>query len=141
MFLSAVSLQEKKVLTNAVTTKYARVWEDDLGIIHIVLLDRKNFSISDAREYLRDSVKLAKGIPKPIIFDMRNLKDIKPSAASQFLSEEAIKITKACAVIINSVSSVSQIAINFYMKLSNSPFPVKFFRREEEAIEWLKEFI
>jgi hypothetical protein len=70
---------------------------------------------------------------------MRNLKSFDRAARKYFAGEEAGQTVRALAIITG--SPVSRILGNFYLGINRPQTPCRLFTAEDEALEWLKEYL
>jgi len=126
---------EKEVIE----TRTAKIWFGEHGIIRYTILPKAEVTLDDTREYVRIQSKLTKTKKILNLTDIRKVKSIEREAREFLMGEEAVKITRACALIVG--SSVSRVIGNFMLGLNKPAYPVKLFTSEDEAIEWLNGFI
>ncbi len=124
------------------SSEYAKIWEDEKGIIHAVFLEREDFSLPDAKKYLDSCVDLAKGRSKPVLVDVRALTAATPGTGMFLLKDDKnAMINKAVAVLINPINPLTSMLISIVLKFQSPPFPIKIFKEEKLAIQWLEKFL
>jgi len=108
------------------------------GIIQTVIKDDCDVRISDAELLMDAYLKLGKGkkIPHLIVFGEFAMAD---RSVLEYMAEEANAYGKADAVVITSMAH--KILANFYLKFQKPSVPTKFFKAEDEAVEWLQEYV
>ena len=93
----------------------------------------------DAMEIMRAQAVLAGGIKRPLLVRMGSVKSIDRAAREFFGSNEVEKNIKAAALVFS--STVGKVIGNFLIGLNKGPYPTRLFTTEEEAVQWLKEFL
>jgi len=73
-----------------------------------------------------------------LIIDLRKFANVNKQARAFYGSDEVTRTHRALAFIID--SGFSRVIGNFYLGLNKPKIPTKLFTKEEDAIEWLKEF-
>lgn len=73
--------------------------------------------------------------PLPYFSDNRNLKQLD-SEVKNYIIQHMHKFTKAFAMTEN--SAINRFLTHSFLTFWRPPFPVKMFKTEEEAINWLK---
>ena len=109
------------------------------GIIKIVYQDEHEFNINDAKETLNDIEELTKGKAFPILKIPGKYSSIDNEARRFISSPEGMKCSSAEAFVTTFLPH--RIIGNFYMKINKPVKPTAFFETEQQAVEWLKQFI
>lgn len=109
------------------------------GIIKIVYQDEHEFNINDAKETLNDLEELTKGKAFPILKIPGKYSSIDNEARRFISSPEGMKCSSAEAFVTTFLPH--RIIGNFYMKINKPVKPTAFFETEQQAVEWLKQFI
>jgi len=122
-----------------IETRTARIWYGEDGIIRYEVLPDAEVTLEDTIEYITIQSNLTKAKKVLNLTDIRNVKSITRKGRQYLIGEETVKLTKACALIIE--SPVSRIIGNFMLGLNKPDYPVKLFTIEDEAIIWLKGFV
>lgn len=96
--------------------------------------------LMEAKEAVRNRIKLAQNTPMPILIDGRSLFKITKEARDYFSSEEGSELLSAAALIVD--SSLTKMLANFFIRINiKKPLiPIKLFSDEQEAIKWLEEY-
>ena len=115
----------------------AKFWEDEYGIMQVVLLHRDAFSEEDAKSYIDVAMKVSGGKPKLVLTDVRDVDYIMLGAFKRFAGPEMESITKAVALLARLSSPLTAMGISVLLKFERDPFPIKVFTDEKEAINWL----
>jgi hypothetical protein len=75
-----------------------------------------------------------------ILFDISNARpDREVNREREILMDELENIIKAMAII--STSALGRLLANLFFNLKSPSFPMKIFKNEREAREWLKSFL
>ncbi|MEK6256193.1 MAG: hypothetical protein N2C13_02605 [Chloroflexota bacterium] len=126
--------------TKVYETRTTRDWLDEDGIIHsVIFLPRVETVKEDVLASLENFSKLAQGIKRPVLNDLRNLKNANRESRAAGVGKEAIKIISAIGLVVR--SPVQRTVGNLFQQINRPPFPTKIFTSETEAIAWLKEFV
>ncbi|WP_045463323.1 DUF7793 family protein [Sporocytophaga myxococcoides] len=107
----------------------------DNGIIFINHLT-ENLSLEAAKEIVKQRLKLCYGEKFPLVLDLRKLKSIDKASREYLSRPECIEKLCAGAFIVESL--FQEITGTLYLNLHKPPIPAKLFRKEKEAIEWIK---
>jgi len=93
-----------------------------------------------AKSFIELAEKKCKGIPRPFLFDLRDIDGIMTIEAGRLLAKsEILKYLRiAHAFIVNSLSV--RLMVNFYLRVYSPGCPGKIFDQEGEAINWLRKF-
>jgi hypothetical protein len=133
------SKKEKKMKSEVVETKGARLWLDDDGIFRSVTNSNSEITLELAREHLEIHIKITGRQKTPVLTDIRAIKSITREARIYLSGEEAEEVHAALGILIG--SQVSKVIGNFFFGLNKPKFPTKMFTSEEKALDWLKGFI
>ena len=121
-------------------TKYATIWEDQNGIIHIVMKEKFVINEEDAKEHIATCLKIANNQRRKILYDISKISNLTNAGLKRFMDPQISSLTIATAVIVGLRSPLVSMAISFMLKLDREPFPIKIFTNEKEAMVWLEEF-
>ena len=75
----------------------------------------------------------------PLLIDSRHIKSISKEARDHFSVRDRETGINSFAVLID--SPLSRIIGNFFMGLNKPSVPAKLFTNEQEAIDWLKQYL
>lgn len=118
------------------TTRIGETWLEEDGILRfIVSTSGVKMNRQDAEEALDAIVQVSKGTTYPVIVDIRKLLGMDIDSRRFFAN--TITVT-ACVLLVE--SPVSRVIGNFFIGLNKASIPVKLFRDENKAIDWLAEF-
>lgn len=121
-------------------TKIAELSLDVRGFIRIVFFDNNElFDEEEARAQLEAANKLSGGKLMPVLVDVRNSSHVPTVEAKKIIATFNKKTAEA--ILISSLPH--RILGNFYLKITqqvNKSHPIKLFKEETEAINWLQGF-
>lgn len=123
----------------AITTRVARVWLAEDGIVRIMHATGAEVALEDAQETMAAYLKINMGKRLPLFVDTKTMKSLAREARHYYAGEEAAKVASAVAIIVG--TPVSRVLGNFYIGLSNPHLPSRLFTSEAEALEWLKGYL
>jgi hypothetical protein len=114
----------------------ATYWFDDNGIL-VSLSKPPRRTV----ELIAGNVELVKRIsdnkPVPLLIYLSK-SPVPDRETRRFSTEKLPEIYKAMAMI--SESGLAEFIMNLLFRLKPAPIPMKSFRNEKEAVEWLKQF-
>lgn len=120
-------------------TKTAEFSLDPRGFLRVTFLDTSAvLDEEEAREHIRVATELTGGAISPVLVDARENFCIPTIQAKEMLASVTFK--SAEAIVTNSLAYT--LLGNFYQKITlkkRKDFPIKLFREEADAIEWLME--
>ncbi|MCB9136495.1 MAG: hypothetical protein H6636_13795 [Anaerolineales bacterium] len=125
--------------SETVITSTGKHWLDEGGVLHAIYFPAPEHTLADARASSVALMQVAQGKRRPVLVDIREVKSVALEARKYYASEENTQIVSALVLLIE--SPISRMIGNFFMKLSNLPFPVSLFTDEEEALAWLRAFL
>ena len=117
----------------------SKLWLGEDGIVRIIWVPGAEVTLEDAQETMAAYLKINQGRKRPLFVDTKTMKSLAREARHYYASEEAARVASAVAVIVG--TPVSRVLGNFYLGLSNPHLPTRLFSSEEDALEWLKEYI
>ena len=118
--------------------KYYHMHLED-NIIHCTFSKGLILDEDILRQAVKDRVKLAARIARPVIIDAQGLEYYTWSARLFGSSNEAQKDVLVYAVVVNSKALLT--LINWVLAfMPPKRIPTKVFTRKEEALEWLRSF-
>ena len=126
-------------MENEQTSRIARLWVGEDGIVRIIYMPDAEVTLEDAREIMDVYHKLRKGRRLPLFIDTRTMKSFARGARHLFAGEEAQGCASAAAIIVG--SPVTKVLANFYLGLSKPRLPSRLFSSEDEALVWLKGYL
>jgi len=126
-------------MANEQTSRVAKLWLGDDGIVRIIHVPGAQLTLEDAKETMASYLKLYKGKRRPLLVDTKTMKSMTRETRQYYAGAEAAKVASAAAIIVG--TPVSRVLGNFYLGLSNPHLPSRLFTSEDEAMEWLKGYI
>jgi len=125
--------------SNMVETKTSQIWLDAEGILWVRLLPRAILTLPEAEKNTAIMQKLADGIKRPVLTDMRQIGGITREARQYSAGEAVQQVNRALAMHV--YSPFTRSLGNLWLGINKPAFPSKMFISEEEAIAWLKGFL
>jgi hypothetical protein len=122
--------------SEVITTRVAKIWLRDDGVIHQVSLPGIKVQLADAKENVAAITQLAAEKRRPVLMDIRASLGIEREARAYYSSLRSIT---ARALLVG--SPVTQVMANFFIRINKPVIPTRLFTSEAEAVAWLKEFI
>ncbi len=122
-----------------VTTRVAKVWMGEDGIVRAKANSDTRETLEDAKENVAAVNKVTRGKKSPLFIDYRSLKAQDRDAQNHYSTAEATQFVSALGMQVE--SAVSRVILNFYLGIRKSPQPLKLFNDEDEALQWLKGFL
>jgi hypothetical protein len=120
-----------------VTTRTARMWLDDGGILRVIHAAGSEQTADDARENCDAGGTLAEGIKWPMLVDMSQVKSISREARTVYAQRQNAETVSALALVIG--SPVSRVIGNFFIGLNKPAMPTRLFTSIEDATAWLRQ--
>lgn len=119
---------------------YASISKSKDGITHVELEDKTILDENNAMELMTVVSEINSNEQALVLTDLRSKNIEGTKGGRKFLANNPImsQTIRANAVIMN--TNISILALNFFMKVNKPSFPIKLFKTEEKAIEWLKTF-
>jgi hypothetical protein len=124
---------------NIVELPHSKIYVREDGICVVDVTDDLVITRKELSEIL-DAIELISGgnkMPVLSLFKPGNTAD--KTARELSSSARGSQFTKADAMIVHNITQ--KIIANFYMKFNKPDKPPRFFSSEEDAIEWLREFV
>ncbi|MCH2045202.1 MAG: hypothetical protein MK212_13890 [Saprospiraceae bacterium] len=78
----------------------------------------------------------------PMLMDIRHMKGASKESIADFKNNSErspVRLLKGAAVLIN--SGISRVLGNIMLGIRKPLFPAKLFTKEEDALEWLEQFL
>jgi len=127
---------------NEIKTRTSRIWLDEEGIVRIVKLLGVEETLEDAERNIAAVIKVSGDKKRPIFIDGSLLKSITRKAR-MYYAKNIPKLARAIAPLIK--STFSRVLVSFltgYIKrVENANVPIKSFKTEKLALDWLKEYL
>lgn len=118
----------------------ADIFRDQRGLIWFKFNVKATVDILDAHEYVPIIEQLAQNQKRGFVLDARGGFATFSQASRNYMGKtpEALKWRKADAVLVDNLGL--RLVGNFYMKFDTPNHPVKLFKSEIAALEWLSQF-
>ncbi|MEO6189394.1 MAG: hypothetical protein ABIO44_02560 [Saprospiraceae bacterium] len=126
------------VNTKIIEFPTSTMWFDEHGILCSVAKKVPQETVEEAKKTMVEFLKLTGGKKVCLLSDSTD----SPAANKEmrdYAAEVIPEIVKAVAII--SRSAVGKMAANLFFSIKKQPYPVKMFNDENEAKEWLKQFL
>jgi len=108
---------------------------DQRGFVHARIDAGASLQLEDAREAVAATWQVAGERRRPVLVDMRVLREESREARHYFVSEEAVGRYSAVALLV--ASPVSRVIGMFFLRLTAHKVPTRMYTSESEAIRWL----
>jgi hypothetical protein len=125
--------------SESITTRTAKLWLREDGLIQVVALRGVKSQLADAQENVAAIATLAADKRWPVLVDMRASLGIDHETRAYYSSVEGVKSDTALALLVG--SPVTRVMANFFISINRPQVPTKLFTSEAEAVAWLKTFI
>jgi hypothetical protein len=127
-----------KIVLEIIQTRISKVYLRDDGVLQIDIAPDKSFDKYDYQELVDAARKIGMGrkFRNLIIVGEHTIPDAETRDIS--CSEIGSRFKIADAFVIHSM--VQAMIGNVYMRLHQPFVPTRFFRSQEDALEWLKQF-
>lgn len=126
-------------MDNRQSSRVARLWIGEDGIVRIIHVHDAEVTLADAQETMAVYLSLYGGKRRPLLVDTATLKSISRAARTYYAGEDAARVASAVALIV--ATPVSRVLGNFYLGVSRPHLPGRLFSSEPEALEWLKTYL
>ncbi len=120
-------------------TRTETITLDESGIVRCIVHKDAYMELEDAIENVKAVETLTNGKPIPVYVDIRLSKGSSKEARAYLAGFEVADVQVACGLLVDSM--LSQLIGNFFLGLNKTKFPVKLFKDEEKAMEWLKTYL
>ncbi|MEI7595265.1 MAG: hypothetical protein WCK02_05910 [Bacteroidota bacterium] len=107
------------------------------GICFVTFL-AETTTLEIANILVKERLLLTQNIAYPLLSDIRLTKKITREARERLADKEAEIGVSACAIILNSKFQI--IISQFFLSISQSKIPTKFFNNIEDGAKWLQKF-
>jgi hypothetical protein len=116
---------------------YVTTWLEN-GVIHFVYKPNLMIDLAIAKSTVQTRLGVTKGIPRPILADIKGMKRVNDEARDYLASEEACQLIISLAVMTN--TPIQNLFANFYLKFSKPKMPTQLFTDKAKALRWLEFF-
>jgi hypothetical protein len=106
------------------------------GIVEQRVVAKGTQTLDMARENVAAFQRLAAGVARPLLVDMRINFATGPGVREYYASKEALEGCAAMAMLV--ASSTSRMIGNFFLTMNAPAVPCRMFTDEKEAVGWLR---
>ncbi len=114
-------------------------WMGEDGIVRTRVKENAEITLELAKENTEAVNSFFTGKKFPILIDSRGIKSMSREAREHFSTKGRDPKTNAFGIVIG--SPISRVLGNFYLGINKPPVPTKLFNNEEDALQWLKQFV
>jgi hypothetical protein len=124
--------------SSTIVTNSARIWLGNDGIVHIINSPGYKVKLEDAKQNVHAAKKFGDK-KRPLYVDITRIESVSKDAREYYASIEAAKRISVCAMVVG--SPISKVVGNFFLGLNKPHYPVRLFTSEEEALDWLRNYV
>lgn len=124
---------------DAIELKGYFTWMGSDGVVRTCVKKDIEITLEHAIENTHAVSSFFKGKKYPILIDSRGIRSMSYEARKHFSVRGRDTKTNAFGIVIG--SSISRVLGNFYLGINKPAVPTKLFDNEDEALEWLKQFV
>jgi hypothetical protein len=117
--------------------EYAQFWIGN-GILFFEYKPNTILGLEVAQTVVADRIHFQNEESYPVLCDVRGIVNTDKSGRD-YLAQSGSVLTKAVALIVH--QKVSLTISNFYLHISKPNVPTQLFNNQEDALEYLKQFI
>jgi hypothetical protein len=114
------------------------IWLDDEGILRSISKKAPKQTLEQTRNSLEILKKYINNQKVCMLLDVTNSSEA-PREVRDFAAQALPEIAKAIAMI--SQSALGKMLANLFFSLKSHPYPVKIFNNENEALQWLRQYL
>lgn len=107
------------------------------GLLEVYFKDNANIT-EDSIEWVLQTGKKMTDVNVPALYSGGEFVSITKKGAAHQRKTHQLNPYSAKAVVVKNLAQ--RILADYYYKLSKNPYPMKIFKKEEDAIEWLKKY-
>jgi hypothetical protein len=115
----------------------ATIWMED-GIIFFYYKKDIIVDLEIQKKNIQNRKIVAAGIPRPIFADTTGVKYWTRNAKKYAMTDKANELATSFALLTNSY--VTEISINWALKIFKPKVPARMFKNRDEALKWLEKF-
>ena len=109
------------------------------GILRAKSKPNAEITLDDAKEAISEIAMICGGIARPILVNLAGTKSLSRDARNYFAGPETAKTESAAALLVT--SPITRAIGNFFIGLNKSTVPSRLFTSEQEALDWLQQFL
>lgn len=122
-----------------ITTRTAKIWLDQDGIIRKVFHPEAQETLKDALESGEAIAFFCKEKKRPLFVDFSPVRSMDVEARAYYSGQEVGPAIAAVAGMTR--SKLGKVIGNFFLGFNKPPTPGRIFTDEQEALRWLKTFL
>ena len=107
------------------------------GVCFVTFLS-ENYDLAITNDMVKSRLSLTKQETFPMLSDIRGTKSFTREARHRLSDKEAEIGVNACAIILKSKVQVAM--YQFFVTVSRTKIPTRFFTKPEEGLAWLQQF-
>lgn len=123
-----------------IRTSSARLWRNPQGIMRGKILALSMITPQQIQENIEVLRQLHGLKASPLLLDIR-LVQMLPHQEARTLFRNPDVVSMLSAVAFWTDSNIGIMMVNFFIRVSRPPFPVRAFQKEEKALAWLEQFL
>lgn len=125
---------------NAVLKEWptSTTWFDENGILYSVSKKAPPSTLEEARQTMEEFKKMIGDKKVCMLVDVTHTND-SSREMKDYAAEEFPKLIKAIAMV--SDSALGKMMANLFFTLKTQPYPTKMFNNEQDAKDWLKQYL
>lgn len=116
----------------------ATLWVED-GIVFHTLEPGSVLRLDDVKAVAAKIDEVAPHQPVPVIGIHERAASVDAAARRYSSTPEMTRRCAAVAVVTD--SQVMRVLVNFFLRFSKPPYPVRIFRDLDEAVDWAKRYV
>jgi hypothetical protein len=125
-------------IMHKIRTKINEKWVDENGILWIKVIEGASIDLPNLMEDASVNDSLTGGKKALALYDARNFFTITPEARD-YVNSGILDISRiATAVVTDKLGA--RLIVNFVMRVRKPKTPLKMFKNEEDALQWLATF-
>jgi hypothetical protein len=119
-------------------TRIATLWLDHEGIGRVAFKENAVVNLESMKEYSEAVIRGCRGKKLAVLLDVRGIRYVEREARDMFAKGPPGAMTKAVAVVIRSIPQMMM--TRFFLLINKPDFPMKVFRDEKKALNWVRRF-
>lgn len=119
-----------------ITLPEAIIREREDGIVHVTFLEGTTFDIPLQERLMQEYIKLCQDQKRPFLFDAEDHFTLTKEASQNAKKLEPNFPATAHAAVVKNLAH--KIIGDFFLKFHKPKLPFKIFRKQEDAIKWLR---
>lgn len=116
----------------------SQFWFDEDGILYSISKKTPKQTMEQVKKSVEDFKTLVGDKKVCMMVDVTNSPE-STKEVRDYAAQELPKLVKAIAMV--STSALGKMLANLFFSIKSQPYPVKMFNEENEAREWLKQYL